>query len=124
MEIAYLLPKEAAAQGVPRASAYRARTAFGEKLGNRVLVVDGRALSDPDEIADLLTSLAVRAEAAEASLARETEARYDAEADLLGVRAELAQAQARQADAAPVLAEIASQVTQLLNASLRPPSDR
>lgn len=124
MDIAYLLPKEAAARGVPKASAYRARTAFGDKLGDRILVVDGRAISDPAEIADLMTALAARAEAAESALARETEARYDAEADLLGARAELDQANARQAEAAPVLAEIASQVTQLLNVSLRPPSDR
>lgn len=121
MDAGHLLPKDAVAQGVPKATVYRARAAFLERSKEKVFVVDGRVLADPAELVDLLASLHARAVRAEEELDQAIEARRNVEADLLMSRSELEQANARVAEFAPALSDIADLATQLLKVSIRAP---
>lgn len=55
--------------GLSRAGAYRNARTLSERIGDRLLVVDGRAVLDPEELVGLLRELSGRAEQAERALA-------------------------------------------------------
>ena len=126
MDAGHLLPKDAVAQGVPKATVYRARAAFLERSKEKVFVVDGRVLADPAELVDLLASLHARAVRAEEALDQAIEARRNVEADLLMSRSELEQANARVAEFAPALSDIARpghSVAQGQHSGSQPPTE-
>lgn len=121
MDVAFVTARGAVALGVPRATAYRAVQSFRDQIGERILVVDGEVLADPDELAALLGSLITRAESAEHALEVAKQHHQRLEGDLQIARHELDLERGHAAATAPVLADIVAKVSQLLAQTLTRP---
>lgn len=121
MDAAFVTAKEATTQGVPRATAYRAVQTFRDALADRVLVVDGEPVVDPDALATLLASLANRADSLQQALAASEQQRQRLEADVQIARHELELERGQTAATAPILADIVAKASQLLARNLTPP---
>lgn len=115
MDIALVTPAQATREhGLSRAGAYRNAGTLAERMADRLLVVDGRAILDPDELVAVLRSLASRAEQAEvaAQQARSAQEAMSAQLQLAAHEQELERDRAARSLAA--LSEIVERASTLM----------